>query len=243
MSNTTTTANPNTNASVSVFIADLIKRQNDWNIGSRHISKQELYGILAGCLDMAHAVKRNSLYTQLDTELTARGFTFNAKTSTITKIVRCVFGTDKRELAAYAGVLKIASKEGIAPENLVAWINGYGGIRKTRAAFAKPKTTTMSSAEFVQLAKNNLSAASTLAVVNKSNIVNVNLDSTSGFVVTIARINGNGDCEVLATTNDSAAVRDALVSWGKYVKENNLTATQESQLRDQISNLSAAVAA
>lgn len=241
MTNATTTNQANAN--VSVFLSDLIKRQSDWNTGSRHISKQELYGILAGCLDMAHAVKRNSLYAQLDTELNARGFTLNAKTSTITKIVRSVFGEDKREVNAYAGVLRIASKQCIEPENFVAWVNGYGGIRKTRAAFAKPKKTTMSSAEFIQLAKSNLLAASTLAVVNKTNVANVNLDKTSGFIVTIARINGNGDCEVVATTSDSAAVRDALVSWGKHVKENNLNVTQESQLREQITNLSAAVAA
>lgn len=240
---TNTTAAINHNANVSSFIADLVKRQHDWSTGTRHISKQELYGILAGCLDMAAAVKGKSLYTELDAELKSRDITFNSYTSVITKIVRCVFGTDKRELAAYAGVLTIASKQKVAAEDFVGWVNGFGGIRKTRAAFAKPKTTTMSSDEFIKLAKSNLLAASTLAVVNKTNVSNVNADKNNGFVITIARLNGNGDCEVVATTNDSTAVRDALISWGKYVDKNNLQLTQDDKLKQQINNLSAAIAA
>lgn len=240
---TNTTSANNSNANVSTFINDLVKRQHDWNVGSRRISKQELYGILAGCLDMADTVKRNSLYTQLDAELKARSIEFNSYTSVVTKIVRCVFGTDKRELAAYAGVVTLAVKQKVAAEDFVAWVNGYGGIRKTRAAFAKKKTTTMSSAEFIELAKSNLLAASTLAVVNKTHVANVNSDKNNGFVVTIARLNGNGDCEVVATTNDSAAVRDALISWGRYVKTNNQAVTQQDMLRDTLNNLSAAVAA
>ena len=241
MSNTTS-AN-NNNANVSVYINDLLKRQHDWNVGSRRMSKQELYGILAGCLDMADAVKRNSLYTQLDAELDARNIKYNASTSVVTKIVRCVFGTDKRELAAYAGVLTLANREKVKAEGFAAWVNGYGGIRKTRAAFAKKKTTTMSSAEFIELAKGNLLVASTLAVVSKTNLANVNTDKNNGFVVTIARLNGNGDCEVVGTTNDSTAVRDALISWGRYVEANKQIATQQDVLRDNLNNLSAAVAA
>lgn len=240
---TNTTSTNISNANVSVYINDLLKRQHDWNVGSRRISKQELYGILAGCLDMADAVKRNSLYTQLDAELGQRGIVFNSYTSVVTKIVRCVFGTNKRELAAYAGVVTLAIRQKVSAEVFVAWVNEHGGIRKTRAAFAKQKTITMSSAEFIELAKGNLLAASTLAVVNKTNVTNVNTDKHNGFVVTIARLNGNGDCEVVGTTNDTTAVRDALISWGRYVKANKQVVTQQDILRDNLNNLSAAVAA
>lgn len=240
---TNTTSAINNNANVSSFIADLVKRQHDWDMGSRRISKQELYGILAGCLDMADAVKRNGLYTQLDAELDARGIKYSTSTTVVTKIVRCVFGTDKRELAAYAGVIAVAARQRVAAENFVAWVNGYGGIRKTRAAFAKRKTTTMSSAKFIELAKGNLLAASTLAVVNKNHVANVNADKNNGFVVTIARLNGNGDCEVVATTNDSTAVRDALISWGRYIDSHKQSNTQQDKLRDNLNNLAAAVAA
>ena len=230
------------NSNVSSFINGLIQRHNDWHNGSRKISTQELYGVLAGCLELAFTVKLNAKYAELETEMKIRNLHFNTSTSLATRIVRCVFNTDERRLGSFAAVITIALRQNVNSGDFVAWINKQGGIDKVRRTFAKQKKVTLSTKELSDIAKDNLKSAPALAVIGKDNLKNFKGADNSGFMLNISRINANGDCEVIATTTDSTAIRNALANWGQYVAEAKLTTGQDNSIRQSVSALAAAIA-
>ena len=232
----------NSNSSVTSFVNSLIQRHNDWHNGSRKISTQELYGVLAGCLDLALSVKQNAMYADLEAELKSRNLSYTESTSVATRVVRCVFNTDERRLSSFAGVITIALRQNVDSGDFVAWINKHGGIDKVRRQFAKQKKVVLSAKELSDIAKNNLKSAPTLAVISKANLKNVTGENKAGLLLNISRINPNGDCEVIATTSDSTAIRNALASWGQYVSEQKLTTGQDNSIRQGVSALAAAVA-
>ena len=231
------------NSEIKSFFDSLIERHNTWNNGSRKISKQELYGILAGCMALAEQIVDKHQYAELDAELTNRNFVTTAKASTITRVLRCVFNTQHRSLSAYAAVVKIAKQQKQNSETFVAWLNANNGIDAVRRTFTKTNNKNANASDLQVTAKNNLVTAPALAVINKANIANVNTPHSSGFIVNIARVNKNGDYEVVASTADSAAVRAALINWGKFVAQNNNKNGEEQSVREQAQKLSDAVAA
>jgi hypothetical protein len=222
---------------------NLIERHNAWHNGSRKMSTQELYGVLASCLSLVETVRQNSMYAQLETELTRRGLSFESTTSIPTRVLRCVFNTQERRLSSFAAVVAIAYRQQVESGDFVGWLNKHGGIDKVRRAFAKKKKVTLSPAQLGDLAKNHLESAPTLAVIPKSNLRNFTAPTNSGFLLNISRINANGDCEVIATSTDSAAVRSALANWGLYVSQQQLTEGQDNSIREGLSALTAALAA
>ena len=230
------------NTSLKSFFDTLIERQLNWNEGSRRISKEELYGILAGCLELVYSIKLNAKYSELEAELNERQLTFNSTTSIATRVVRCVFNTHERSLSAFAAVVSIAQRQNIESGNFVKWVKEHGGIDKVRRAFKKTRTETLSFKQLQEIAKNHLNAAPTLAVIAKSNIVNVKSPHNSGFVINISRLNPNGDCEVIATTTDSNAVRCALANWGMFVTTEKLSTGQDNSIRQTVANLGKALA-
>jgi hypothetical protein len=237
------TAAPKSNSEIKSFFDTLIERHNTWNNGSRKISKQELYGILAGCMALAEQIVAKHQYAELDAELTNRNFVTTAKASTITRVLRCVFNTQHRSLSAYAAVVKIAKQQKQTSETFVAWLNNNNGIDAVRRTFTKTNNKNVNASDLQTTAKNNLVTAPALAVINKANIANVNTPHSSGFIVNIARVNKNGDYEVVASSADSTAIRAALINWGKFVAQNNNKNGEEQSLREQAQKLSDAVAA
>ena len=221
---------------------NLIERHNNWNEGSRKLSKEELYDILAGCLDLVYSVKQNAMYAQLEEELKQRNLTYNNSTSISTRVVRCVFNTHERALSSFAAVIAIALRQNVDSGNFVKWIKEHGGIDKTRRAFTKSKPVTISIKDLQDVAKNHLKSAPTLAVIAKSNVVNIKSLHNSGYVINISRINPNGDCEVIATTADSNAVRSALANWGQFVTTEKLATGQDNSIRETVANLGKALA-
>ena len=231
----------NSNSNVTSFVNSLIQRHNEWHNGSRKMSTQELYGVLAGCLDLAIMVKATSKYAELEAELNERKLSYTQSTSLATRIVRCVFNTHERRLGAFAGVITIAIRNQVGSSEFVTWLNEHGGIDKVRRQFTKQKQVTLSAKQLNDIAKNNLKSAPTLAVISKSHLKNY-ASHNSGFVLNISRINAHGDCEVIATTADSTAIRSALASWGQYVEQEKLTTGQDNSIRNSVTALAAAIA-
>ena len=231
------------NSDVKSFFDTLIAKHDTWNNGSRKVSKQELYAVLASCMALAEQIVAKNQYTELDAELIRRNFVTTSKASTITRILRCVFNTQHRSLSAYAAVVKIAKKHAQTSETFVAWVNQHGGIDAVRRSFTKKTTQVVTAAELQITAKNQLATAPALAVINKANIANVATPHSSGFLVNISRINANGDIEVVASTVDSTAVRAALVNWGLFVTKTNAESGEEASVRERTAALAQAIAA
>ena len=242
-SNNANTQSTKSNSNIANQLSDLIQRHHEWDNGSRKASKQELYSVLAGCLGLLEIVKATAKFSELETALKARNIVYNAKTSLATRIVRCVFNTDEARLSAFASVISIATRNLVKSDEFVAWINKEGGIDKTRRTFAKRKKIVLSPSELNDLAKNHLKTAPALAVIAKDNLKNIKGDINTGLLLNISRINANGDCEIIATTTDSTALRNALASWGQYVADNNIQTGQDQDIRARMNSMRTALSA
>ena len=182
------------------------------------------------------------MYAELEYELNRRNLTYTNSTSIPTRVVRCVFNTHERALSSFAAVIAIALRQNVDSGNFVKWIKEHGGIDKTRRAFTKSKPVTISIKDLQDVAKNHLKSAPTLAVIAKSNVVNIKSLHNSGYVINISRINPNGDCEVIATTADRNTVRSALANWGQFVTTEKLATGLDQSIRDTVANLGKALA-
>ena len=233
----------NSTNTVDSLLKNIITKHDAWNAGSKKASTQELYSVLAECLELMTTVKVQKGFDALNLRLFELDVKFNESTSLQTRIVRAVFKHDSRNLGRYAAIIKIASQHAIYSEGFVAWLNEKGGIDAARRFYAKPKAVTISNDELYKAATDHLRGASTLATVNGKMLANVSDTPTSGYVVSIARINAAGDFEVVGASTDATAVRKAMISWGQHVISTNQSIAIDENAKASNQKLAAAIAA
>ena len=74
-------------------------------------------------------------------------------------------------------------------------------------------------------------------------LANISEPPTSGYVISIARINSVGDYEVVGASTDSIAVRRALLSWGQHVLDKKLSIAMDDEAKASNQKLAESMAA
>ena len=221
----------------------VIAKHDAWHDGTRKASTQELYSVLAECLELMVTVKVQRSYAALNAKLVALGVKHNESTSLQTRIVRAVFKHDSRNLGRYAAIIKLADQHAVTSEGFVAWVNDKGGIDAARQHYAQPKAATVSNDELYRLATDHLRGASTLATVSGKQLANVSAAPTSGYVVSIARLNAAGDYEIVGASTDATALRKAMLNWGQHVVSAKLADANDDAAKASNQKLADAMAA
>ena len=221
----------------------VIAKHDAWHDGTRKASTQELYSVLAECLELMVTVKVQRSYAALNAKLVALGVKHNESTSLQTRIVRAVFKHDSRNLGRYAAIIKLADQHAVTSEGFVAWVNDKGGIDAARQHYAQPKAATVSNDELYRLATDHLRGASTLATVSGKQLANVSATPTSGYVVSIARLNAAGDYEIVGASTDATALRKAMLNWGQHVVSAKLADANDDAAKASNQKLADAMAA
>jgi hypothetical protein len=70
----------------------------------------------------------------LATYIAQKGYSFKDSTPLMTKIVRCIFGVDRRRVNVYAAALRIAKEQKIGVMELPRWLKAQGGIEEVKRA-------------------------------------------------------------------------------------------------------------
>ena len=221
----------------------IIAKHDAWHDGTRKASTQELYSVLAECLELMVTVKVQRSYAALNDKLVALGVKHNESTSLQTRIVRAVFKHDSRNLGRYAAIIKIADQHAVTSDGFVAWVNAKGGIDAARQHYAQPKPATVSNDELYRVATDHLRGATTLATVNGKLLANVSATPSSGYVVSIARLNAAGDYEIVGASTDATALRKAMVSWGQHVVDTNKSTAAADAEKASVNGLAEAMTA
>lgn len=106
--------------------------REQWELEVARTNKQ-LYAILAECLDIwDYLTKNRKSISDLNDILTARGLDYQKNTPVPTKIIKAVFGSDRRRSHAYSKVLIAARDKKKPSDNLADWITRMGGIEAIR---------------------------------------------------------------------------------------------------------------
>ena len=138
------------------------KARMSWETNELAASNKRLYSILTDAYSYYMRLKQHSSKDvrmehaqELNDFIEQRGYTFMASTHDMTRVVKCVFGVDRRRVSAYSIALREALRQGVTPENLAAYLEAEGGVEQVRLGGKKPLSVTKRAEKVVDQVKGN----------------------------------------------------------------------------------------
>jgi hypothetical protein len=216
------------------YFEQLSSEREAWESNALRTSNEQLYVLLQKCYSTYVAMSGDSdeaaaLRSGLKDFINTKGLKFNAGTHTIVKIVKCVFGNDRRRISAYGIVLRSALAQHISMLDIPAFIRSNGGVEEIRLAKAPNAMT----------AKQKASAAAEAVLAESmgvfaSNALSTKLDAGNigKSVVLIGTWQADGSVVVRSVVQNDTAVNAALTSY----YSTNKTAVVELSKRQEAAN-------
>ena len=232
LNNTTTAVQATVN--VRQYFEQLSAEREAWEINAFRTSNEQLYALLQKCYSTYAAMSGDTteaaaLRSGLKDYINTKGLKFNAGTHTIVKIVKCIFGNDRRRVSAYGIVLRSALAQRISAMDIPAFIRSNGGVEEIRLAKAPNAMT----------AKQKASAAAEAVLAESmgvfaSNALSTKLDAGNigKSVVLIGTWQADGSVVVRSVVQNDTAVNAALTSY----YSTNKTAVIEQSKRQEAAN-------
>jgi hypothetical protein len=151
---------------------DLVVEHDNWRDNAYKTSNEQLYGMLLKCYSLYSTMRgaddvAKEMRKAVNDFAASKGYEFKASTHTITKIVKCVFGVDRRRTSTYSLVLRAALKQNIQNNDLIDFIRNGGGVEEIRLGSAGKGLSTKQKAQVAAttVVVNNLGTASGQALV------------------------------------------------------------------------------
>jgi hypothetical protein len=144
------------------MLSSLVVEHDNWRDNAYKASNEQLYEMLLKCYALYSSMTG---YDESAKEMrkavmdfaVSKGYQFKPSTHTITKIVKCVFGADRRRTSTYSLVLRSALKQGVDNKDLIDFIRNGGGVEEIRLGSSGKGLSTKQKAQI---------AASTVVVNN-----------------------------------------------------------------------------
>lgn len=230
-------------------LKNLVSQREKWETTVYRKSNQMLYGILQDSAALNHAMIGNEKEAKerraaLNDFIEQKGYRFTESTPVITKVVKCVFGVDRRRVSAYSLVLREAIKQSVLLKDLPKWIEENGGIEQIRLSKAPNAKTPKQKAQAAQKAM----AKAEVICVAKSRALSklAEVDFEGKDCVLLATQQADGSFAIRAVVRSKGAVNAALVSYGTQTKAADIDsakkqkAANDSQMRKQAIDKAAA---
>lgn len=138
-----------TNSSDFALLTGMEQQRVSWESNELAASNRRLYSILTQAYSYYWELKLNSnevvrkqKKTALDNFVSQRGYQFMPTAHEMTRVVKCVFGMDRRRVSAYSIALREALRQEVQVADLVDFIEVNGGVEQIRLGFAKPLSAT-----------------------------------------------------------------------------------------------------
>ncbi len=214
VSNTT----PAVPASSASELKSLESARINWETVELAQSNNRLYGILKQAYSFYLVMKqdeskevRKEKQEALDAFIAERGYvnSFGATTHDMTRVVKCVFGVDRRRVSAYSIALREALRQEVGSDDLVAFLQDNGGVEQIRMGGTKP----LSATKRAELVKAEVSEAVISTVKFDAVAVKANAEWVDKQVVFVATYLPTGEFEVNAVVKHDGAVRTALAAY------------------------------
>lgn len=183
-----------------------------WENTVYRTSNAQLYVLLQKCYQTYKSMiedtpEATALRAGLNDYINTKGYKFNTGTHTLVKIVKCVFGADRRRVSAYGIVLRTALAKQISVIDLPEFIRVQGGVEEIRLAKSPnamtAKQKAAKGADAVQNA--NMGVFSSTALGSKLDAGNI-----GKAVVLIGTWQADGSVIVRSVVENDSAVNAAL---------------------------------
>ena len=181
-------------------------------------SNNRLYGILKHAYSFYLVMKqdtdkevRKAKLEAMEAFIVERGYTnsFGATTHDMTRVVKCVFGVDRRRVSAYSIALREALRQEVSANDLIAFLQDNGGVEQIRMGGTKP----LSATKRAEQVKAEVSETVLNTVKFDATAVKANADWTDKQVVFVATYLPTGEFEVNAVVRHDGAVKTALAAY------------------------------
>lgn len=216
-------------------IEGLMLEREQWQENTYRTSNDQLYGLLQKCFALYKELSGESAEaatqrSALRDYINLKAYKFAAGTHTIVKIVKCVFGADRRRVSAYGIVLRAALAKNISILDIPQFIRDAGGVEELRLAKAPNAKT----------ASQKAAIASQTVVVNNLGVVSS--PTLSGYFTDAAKAGSNvvlvgawqsdGSVVVRAVVEGETALNTALASHYSKIKELAKSQAAEQKAQD-----------
>ena len=194
-----------------------------WETTELAASNSRLYSILQQAYQFYLVMKqdaskdvRKEKLAVMEAFIEERGYTtsFGATTHDMTRVIKCVFGVDRRRVSAYSIALREALRQEVASTDLIAFLEQNGGVEQIRMGGTKPLSPT----KRAELVKAQVSDAVIGTVKFDALAVKANPDWNDKQVVLVATYLPTGEFEVNAVVKHEGAVKTALAAYYTLAK-------------------------
>lgn len=211
-----------------------------WETTELAASNKRLYSILQESYQYYLIMKRHpdevirkEKLEAMESFIVERGYTFTPSTHDMTRVVKCVFGVDRRRVSAYSIALREALRQDITAEDLIEFLEQNGGVEQIRLGGTKPLSVTKR-AELGKVAVNTTSLGN---IQFDPSVFKTEEDWLDKQVVLVATCLTNSQLEVKAIIRHDGAVNAALAA--HYSITQAKVRQAESAIKKSIANAEA----
>lgn len=186
-----------------------------WEDNALRTSNEHLYALLQKCYQFyfemsADTEHGKALRTGLNDYVNVKGYKITKSSHSLNKIVKCVFGVDRRRVSAYSIALQFALAKNTAAKDLPSFICNEGGVEQMRLAKSPNAITPKVKAEIAT----KTIATQRLAVVD-SKVFATKFDGgkIGSQVVLIGTWQADGSVVVQGVVQSDGVVNAALASY------------------------------
>lgn len=199
-----------------ITLVDLEQARMSWETTELAASNKRLYSILQDAYSYYLVMKqdpiketRTSRAEELEKFIKARGYTFMPSTHDMTRVVKCVFGVDRRRVSAYSIALREALRQETAAADLVTFIEENGGVEQIRMGGSKP----LSVAKRAEKAADEVLSNDLGMLKFDPKLFAADADWTDKQVVIVATYLPTGEFQANAVVKHDSAVNAALAAY------------------------------
>lgn len=197
-------------------LAVMEQARMSWETTELAASNKRLYSILKDAYDYYLVMKKNpneetrkQHATEVDKFIAQRKYEFMPSTHDMTRVVKCVFGVDRRRVSDYSIALREALRQQIAAEDLVAFIEVNGGVEQIRMGGSKPLSVT----KRAEMAAAEVRSTELGKLKFDPKLMPVDADWTDKQVVIVATYLPTGEFQANAVIRHDSAVNAALAAY------------------------------
>lgn len=214
-----------TSSGIENILEGLAGERAAWERTEFAASRTRLYAILTKCYDFYLVLKssdaekavRKQLADGLDAFIKSQRLRTLSKTHDMNKVVKAVFGEDRRRVSAYAMALRVALVSGhevgaksahVPADQLASWIETKGGVEEVRLG---SKNGGMSEKERAEIAMAAVQAP-LLTIKPDGKGLLFSADDADKMLVLLVTYRPTGDLEVNSVVKNDSVVRAALAA-------------------------------
>jgi hypothetical protein len=197
------------------FIEQLIIEQEIWSDTVFKTSNEMVYDLLAKCYAKYEEMCADNelgkkLRTELNDYIQLHNMNVNKNSHTLIKIVKCVFGTNKRRVSAYSIVLRTALFNKVKSTDLADFIRNNGGVEEIRLA---KNGNVLSAKQKAEVAKSSVVTKALAEFTSEAIAMQLDAANIGEQIVFVATQQAVGKFVVNAVSNNATAVNAALAAY------------------------------